>query len=109
MPITVTAARRTMDQRWGTRVPLDARVLLQDGADSFGAGNLMNASISGALIRTDCVLPVGRCLDVMLAGEQLPAYVVRHSQNATAVEWCETLPPIIRSMITPQLKIAPSV
>ena len=97
-----TATRRTMEHRWGARVSLDAPVLLQNGSDPVGTGNVINASISGALIRTDCILNAGRRLDVILAGVSLAAHVIRRSEGATAVEWCDTLPVIIRSMITSQ-------
>jgi len=41
-----------MDQRCGTRVPCDLRVLVMVHPGVFGPGVLLNVSISGALLQT---------------------------------------------------------
>ena len=45
-----------MDQRCGTRIPCDFRVLVMVHPAVFGPGVLLNVSISGALLQTPLVL-----------------------------------------------------
>ena len=88
-------AARPMEHRWGERVPLDcpATLVLPDG--TLVEGRALNASISGALIRTEHRIPVYTTLAVRLvttgaAGRrtlELPACLVRVAREGVAVEW----------------------
>ena len=100
-------AARPMEHRWGERVPLDcpARRVLSDG--TMVEARVLNASISGALIRTEHRIPVYTTLAVRLvipgtAGRrtlELPACLVRVAREGVAVEWRDMAVPTLIALL----------
>jgi hypothetical protein len=87
------AARAPMEHRWGMRIELQCPVTLGEGNAAVAAGQLINASISGALIGTEAKLPALTPITVTIqtGGNAqrltLAACVVRTEPDAIAVEW----------------------
>lgn len=81
-----------MEQRWGTRVPLQALAELITPDGDFEAVWIRDASLSGAFVETRrplqllsrvAVCPTGR------TGEWLDGFVVRGAEGGYGIEWLE--------------------
>lgn len=95
-----------MEHRWGKRVSLDVPATLHDGEGGFARGRIVNASLSGALIRTEVQLPVLGRVTLELedsgragASHLVQGYVVRHSAAGLALEWTEFYPPAVAALL----------
>jgi hypothetical protein len=95
-----------MEHRWGTRVSLNERVTLHAGQGVFTRGRILNASRSGALIRTDIQLPLLARVtlelqdgDTEFAPCLVEGYVTRHCVAGLALEWTEFSPPAIAALL----------
>lgn len=92
-----------MEHRWGQRTAVDIGVRLISGSAtmSIGAGRLLNASVSGGLLRTGLRLPFLETVYLVPMSSQrrgdwpegLRGYVVRATRSGLGVEWCEHLDP----------------
>jgi hypothetical protein len=98
-----------MEHRWGERFPVELTVRLHSGSTTILESRLANASVSGALINTDVRLPIFSHVviefDVArrsgVAGQRVPAYVVRHAPDGLGLEWQEFAPrPIVNLLET---------
>jgi hypothetical protein len=71
-----------------------------------GIGRLANLSLSGALITPPFNLRVLARIQIFLESRGakplascVDAYVVRHSNEGTGLEWCEFSPPVVTQFI----------
>jgi hypothetical protein len=101
------SARPTMEHRWGTRIPVDFPVSLENGGKVVAGGRLDNASISGARILTEAEFPPLTRLVVTIEATasgrtytiRLAACVVRREPGAIAVEWRDMAsPPLVDAL-----------
>ena len=89
-----------MDHRWGQRVAVDLAVQLLCHPRTIAVGRLMNASISGAFVRTGLVpalLAPVRILGFLSEAEGtrrevLEGYVIRRERDGFGIEWFELAP-----------------
>jgi hypothetical protein len=89
-----------MEHRWGNRLLVDLPVLLRRRDQRAGEGRLIEASVSGALIRTDLKLRDLTPVEVLIDGESVTASVIRHtSDGAIALEWSELAPRRVMTML----------
>jgi hypothetical protein len=96
-----------MEHRWGKRSALDIGVRLRLGSGAGGTGRIANASLSGAFVRTDLVLPAFAGVVVELeeggarrnAPRLMLAYVVRTAPDGLGLEWYEFAPPAIATTL----------
>ena len=105
-----------MEHRWGERFPVELIVRLHSGSTTILESRLVNTSVSGALVNTDLRLPLFSHLVVEfdvarrsgVAGQRVPAYVVRHARNGLGLEWQELAPrPIVDLLETTLRGIGP--
>ena len=98
-----------MEHRWGERFPVELTVRLHSGSTTILESRLANASVSGALINTEVRLAVFSHVVVEfdvarrsgVAGQRVPAYVVRHAPEGLGLEWQEFAPrPIVNLLET---------
>jgi PilZ domain len=96
-----------VEHRWGRRFSLDIAVRLRRTAGAAINGRIINTSLSGAFVRTDCHLPPFTHVLLDLDGDaasrgqpqSIEAYVVRASREGVGLEWCEFAPPAIVGLI----------
>jgi hypothetical protein len=96
-----------MEHRWGKRSALDIGVRLRLGSGAVDTGRLVNASLSGAFVRTGHCLPAFTRVVVELesgaarqsAPQRTPAYVVRVAPDGLGLEWSEFAPPTIATLL----------
>lgn len=95
-----------MEHRWGERVTVDVPVKLMARPFAARNGQLLNVSVSGALIRAEFDLRRLTRLQVAVTLPRLrhpapivPAYVTRTLEQAVGVEWCEFAPRAILDLI----------
>ena len=89
-----------MEHRWGHRLQVDLPVLLRRRDQRSGEGRLNEASVSGALLRTDLKLRDLTPIEVLIDGESVTASVIRHtSEGAIALEWSELAPRRVMAML----------
>ena len=89
-----------MDHRWGQRVAVDLTVQLLCHPRTIAVGRLMNASVSGAFVRTGLVpalLAPVRILGFLSETEgtrraAIDGYVVRREREGFGIEWFELAP-----------------
>jgi hypothetical protein len=101
-----------MEHRWGERFPVELAVRLHSGSTTVLNSWLTNASVSGALIDTQVRLPVFSHVIVEfdvsrrsgVAGQRVPAYVVRHASEGLGLEWQEFAPRPIVSLLETTLR-----
>lgn len=85
-----------MEHRFGRRYACGAPVRISAGAESEGAGRLVNVSMSGAYIQTALDLPLFAPVSIVKVRKddhtpvELQASVVRRDNGGVGVEWCET-------------------
>lgn len=91
--------RQFMEHRWGSRVPVDIAVQLEVPGRGRVPGQMLDASVSGAFIRTALKLPALSALRVIVVTEnariELPACVARVADGGLGLEW--------RDMACPEL------
>jgi hypothetical protein len=108
-----------MEHRHGVRLPLDLTVTIGCRPQLQGAGRVMVASRSGALVRTRLVLPpYGRAQlqFVTRSGtvsriHRLDAHVVRRVRGGVALEWDRLDAPDIAALLataTPPASASPT-
>jgi hypothetical protein len=79
-----------MENRWGTRAVVDAQAEFRSADGDQSLARVINASLSGALIRTNRRLPLLSHVAIRLEhgdGAWLHACVVRHDAQGLGVEW----------------------
>jgi len=101
-----------MEHRWGERVGVDLPVRIAAHPFSVKHGRLINLSVSGASIKSDCELrPLSR-IQVVLEIPHTPrseapsvaAYVTRTAKNEIGIEWCEFAPPLVSKLLSSLIK-----
>jgi hypothetical protein len=96
-----------MEHRWGKRSAFDIGVRLRLGSGAVDTGRLVNASLSGAFVRTGHCLPAFTRVVVELDSgaarqsppQRIPAYVVRVAPDGVGLEWSEFAPPAIATLL----------
>lgn len=96
-----------MDHRWGRRVPIDCPVRIAAHRFAVRDGQLIDLSVSGALIEADLDSRVLSRVQVILLLPARPrhdapvveAYVARKHKNVIGVEWCEFAPRAVRELL----------
>lgn len=95
-----------MEHRWGVRKTLDVGVTLYIKSKLPSFGRLLDASSSGAYVRTNAALPVMTRLRLALgrdglrrSAHRIAAYVVRSDGRGIGIEWQEFAPlPVLALM-----------
>ncbi len=88
-----------MEHRWGERMGIDVPVLLRFPTGGVGTGTVIDASFSGAFIRTNVMQPLMAQIEIMVDGHPLAARVVRNAAEGSGVEWCSWPPQIICALL----------
>jgi hypothetical protein len=81
-----------MEHRWGTRVELDVRTEVRSDDGYSASGYIRNASVSGAYVETDAILPLLSCISLRAQHweeDWLDACIVRVDETGLAVEWLD--------------------
>ncbi len=90
---------RYMEHRWGKRMPVSLAVQLETPGCGRIPGEMVDVSVSGALIKTRLRLQPLNSLRLIVVTEhvrvELPATVARATEDGFAVEW--------RDMACPEL------
>jgi PilZ domain len=102
-----------MEHRWGKRSALDIGVRLRPGSGAVDTGRLVNASLSGAFVRTGHCLPAFTRVVVELdsggarqsAPQRIPAYVVRVVPDGFGLEWNEFAPHAIAALLASTIAV----
>jgi hypothetical protein len=97
-----------MDHRCGTRITVDAPVVLIYPGHAIGTGTMTELSMSGAFVRTHFVPPELVCIYVAGAPpardrrrfKATEGYAVRRCHHGIAVEWVEFSPLTLRALLT---------
>ncbi len=97
-----------MEHRWGERTGIEIPVALRTAAAQAFAGQIANASVSGAFIRTSAAQPFMARIDILIDGQTVPAFVVRIAPDGIGVEWCDLAPGMISALLLAQ-PVAPPV
>jgi len=93
-----------MEHRCGERVTLRAPVRIQR-AGWYTSGMLVNASLSGAFVRTRLQAPILSLVEIELFQAHVPAYVVRVNSRGLALEWFEFAPAGVARLLTPLTRL----
>ncbi len=96
-----------MEHRWGQRVLLDVPVRLLAEPRTPAVGRMVNASISGAFVRTADRLPLWVKIQVEMVlprmpghkGECVSALVTRRVRDGVGIEWCDLAPVPMRELL----------
>ncbi|MEO8313829.1 MAG: PilZ domain-containing protein [Pseudomonadota bacterium] len=91
-----------MEHRWGTRVELDIPAEIRTGDGLSVSAFVRNASLSGAFVETQTILPMLSCISVRVmsqAGEWLDACVVRIEETGMALEWLDPGSDIVPALL----------
>jgi hypothetical protein len=99
---------RTMEHRWGDRVPVDIPVQLIGPARHVATGRLTNFSVSGAWVEIDLHVPVMTNITVVIHDSKrvpmrpraIAGYVVRHVQGGIGVGWWKLAPVTIAHVVS---------
>ncbi len=91
-------ARSRMEHRWGERIPVRASVRVHC-AKWDAAGQLRDASLSGAFVHTRLQVTAWTHVELELSGVRIAAFVVRVAGDGLGVEWCEFAPLPIRELL----------
>lgn len=81
-----------MEHRWGTRVQLEVATEIRTDDDICVSALVRNASVSGAYVETEAILPLLSCVSLRVqpwGNEWLDACVVRLDEDGLALEWLE--------------------
>jgi hypothetical protein len=93
------------DNRWGERVAVNIPVRVSAPAAADVDGCLHDLSLSGALLRADCDLPLHTLIEVSVSlppaplAEVLVAHVARKINGHVGVEWCEFAPGAVKTLL----------
>lgn len=88
----MSADKKFMEHRWGTRVDLDTPAEISTPTGFAVSGSVRNASVSGAFVETRARFALLSRISVHALGregEWLDACVVRVESKGIAVEWLE--------------------
>ena len=95
-----------MEHRWGERVQVDIPVRITVGPFAVRDGQLVDLSVSGALIETELHLRVMARVQVAILSRvfkhhapTVAAYVTRNHKNGVGIEWCEFAPNAIAVLL----------
>ncbi len=92
------AHRSRMEHRWGERMPVRASVRVHC-AKWDAAGQLRDASLSGAFVHTRLQIAAWTHVELELSGTRIAAFVVRVASDGLGVEWCEFAPHPVRELL----------
>jgi hypothetical protein len=93
------------ENRWGERLPVNIPVRVSAPAAADVDGCLQDLSLSGALLRADCDLPLHTLIEVSVSlpparlAAVLVAHVARKSEGRVGVEWCEFAPDAVKALL----------
>jgi hypothetical protein len=94
------------DNRWGERVAVNIPVRVSAPAVSDVDGCMTDLSLSGALLRAPCDLPLHALIEVCitlpaptLGAAVLVAHVARKIAADVGVEWCEFAPSAVKALL----------
>lgn len=94
-----------MEHRWGHRHAVTHHVRLRTREGETASGEILNISVSGALILTDLQASILTHVTVDFGASRqspgsasLEAQVVRRTQGGIAVEWTEFAAPTLRGL-----------
>jgi len=94
------------DNRWGERVAVNIPVQISAPAVSDVDGCMTDLSLSGALLRAQCELPLHAVIEVRImlppparSSEVLVAHVARKIAAGVCVEWCEFAPSAVKALL----------
>jgi|SRR6185437_514646 len=89
-----------MEHRWGERIDIEeVPVQLRCLVGAIGAGTIINASFSGAFIRTCLIPPLMARIDILVDVHPVSAFVVRKAPEGIGVEWCNWASEIISALL----------
>lgn len=94
-----------MEHRCGTRVKLGLPCEVRTTTGSILTAQVINASITGALLRTHTLLPLLSQISVRpliagaAGGDWLQAFVVRRSRHQIGVEWLDPDVDVVRALL----------
>lgn len=95
-----------MEHRWGRRFPLLLPVHLQWSGASRTRAQMLDLSVSGALIRTDLAPQLLSRIEVLAEGRVLPAMIVRRTATAIGVEWLDIGSEQVQALMAPLQKLS---
>jgi hypothetical protein len=81
-----------MEHRWGSRVQLNVATEIRNDDEIAVSAVVKNASISGAYLETEAILPLLSCVSMRVfpwGAEWLDACVVRVDDSGLALEWLD--------------------
>ena len=87
-----------MEHRWGERMPVRVSVRVHC-AKWDAAGQLRDASLSGAFVHTRLQIPAWTHVELELSGARIAAFVVRAATDGLGREWCEFAPRPVRELL----------
>jgi hypothetical protein len=91
-----------MEHRWGTRIRLDAPAEVSTADGEIIPAIAINASLSGAYVRTQASAPVLSRLWLRTrqgSGDWLATCVVRHGRDGMGLEWLDPGMQAVRAML----------
>jgi hypothetical protein len=107
-----------IEHRWGVRVRVNIPVKVSARASAGVDGCLKNVSLSGALIKADCELPLHTLIEITIklspSLHVIKAHVSRKLNEEVGIEWCEFAPRAVKELLrsarigSPALAPAPS-
>ena len=90
--------RNRMEHRWGERIPVRASVRVHC-AKWDAAGQIRDASLSGAFVHTRLQVTPWTHVELELSGARIAAFVVRVAADGLGVEWSEFAPRPVRDLL----------
>jgi PilZ domain len=93
-----SAHRGRMEHRWGERMPVRASVRVHC-AKWDAAGQLRDASLSGAFVHTRLQIAAWTHVELELSCARIAAFVVRVANDGLGLEWCEFAPLPVRELL----------
>ena len=87
-----------MEHRWGERMPARATVRVHC-AKWDAAGQIRDASLSGAFVHTRLQVAAWTHVEVELSGARIAAFVVRVATDGLGIEWSEFAPRPVRDLL----------
>jgi len=94
-----------IEHRWGERVRVNIPVKVSARASAGVDGCLKNLSLSGALIKADCELPLHTLIEITiklspsLHPTVIKAHVSRKLNEEVGIEWCEFAPRAVKELL----------
>jgi hypothetical protein len=94
-----------IEHRWGVRVRVNIPVKVSARGSAGVDGCLKNLSLSGALIKADCELPLHTLIEITiklspsLHPTVIKAHVSRKLNEEVGIEWCEFAPRAVKELL----------